>query len=90
MARDQININDLCRWFAVARKFREAASEIGIVRHPDILEHPLLMKRGGGSKLHPIITKVFYGCTVVDMYRSLKEHAKHDEKLKGIPWCMDC
>ncbi len=79
----QVRIDDICRWFSAARSYRKAASLLNIREHPEILKRPMLLKRGGPAKLKPILTDIFYGCAMDDMYRSLKGPMKVDTTAKG-------
>ena len=52
-------------------------------RHPSILSSSNAMGvRGSPSKLHPILTAIFYNCTLENMYRGLAQQAKKDHRRK--------
>jgi hypothetical protein len=83
LEQGHVQISDLCKTFGTARNFRKAAMRLGVGRHPDLLNNPAFGKRGSASKLHPILTRIFYHCSLDTMYKPLGVHAAFDKSAKG-------
>ncbi len=75
---------DVVRWFGIARTLHKAASHLNVRRHPDLLNDPSFFKRGGPAKIHPVLTAIFYNCSLETVYRSLGEQIAADTSAKGF------
>jgi hypothetical protein len=89
LALGQVQVLDIVKCFAQARSLRKAAVLLNVHNHPSIVSNPAIIRRGGPSKLHPLLTEIFYGCTMENVYRSLKAQANKDKAAKGTgPACL--
>jgi hypothetical protein len=84
LSTGHLKIETLIHWFSQARHFRKAATALNVSRHPEIIQNPDFMKRGSVSKLHPLLTRIFYNCSFDNVYRSLKSEAHKDHLTKGL------
>ena len=82
LARDHIDVRELLRCFTQARSLFQASVLLDCERHPAIASQPRFRKRGGASKLHPVLTAVCYNCSIESIYRSLATHIKDDKASK--------
>lgn len=81
LLKGHISITEIVESFSMTRSLGHAAALLGIEGHPS-LRHDRFQKRGSSTKLHPVLSKAVYNCSLESMYQSRKHATAADQKRK--------